>query len=239
MTELSDAKSQDFAGFRFTDIPTAEIDRLESYLIPLADSVRDLVDATIRTTASSDEIRRAQAEIDKITARLRAEQIDGPAGVHFNAEGRSWQWGNAAVGVRNAAAPQMEIQTDESGLVYAEVNLTAASEGPPGKVHGGVLALLLDHLMGVTASHLERPSVTGTLTIRYRRVTPLGPIRIEGRIDRHEGYKTIVLAQVSDADGVTVEAEGIFVMPRWAREYFPMPEKPAEPETPEPKKEES
>ena len=77
--------------------------------------------------------------------------------------------------------------------------------------------------MGATASSLERPAMTGTLTLRYVRATPLGPIRLEGHVDRHEGYKTIVLATVSDADGVTVEAEGVFVMPRWAREHFPMP----------------
>jgi acyl-coenzyme A thioesterase PaaI-like protein len=212
-----------FAGFRLSDLTTAEVDDLESYLVPLADSVRELVDATIRTTVGRDEVLRAKAAIDAVTARLRAEQLPGPAGVIFNAEGRSWQWGNAAVGIRNAAAPQMTIVQDPDGLVHSDVVLGAASEGPPGMVHGGVAALLLDHLMGATASRLERPSMTGTLTLRYRRATPLGPIRLEGRVDRIEGYKTIVLAHIADPDGVTVEAEGVFVMPRWAREHFAMP----------------
>jgi acyl-coenzyme A thioesterase PaaI-like protein len=218
-----------FAGFRLSDLTTEEVDRLESYLVPLADSVRALVDATIRTTAGRDEVLRAKAEIDAVTARLREGQVPGPAGVHFNAEGRSWQWGNAAVGRRNAAAPQMDIRHDADGLVHCDVVLGAAYEGPPGKVHGGVAALLLDHLMGATASRLERPAMTGTLTIRYLRATPLGPVRLEGRIDRHEGWKTIVLARVADADGVTIEAEGVFVMPRWAREHFPKPGAGAEP----------
>jgi acyl-coenzyme A thioesterase PaaI-like protein len=117
----------------------------------------------------------------------------------------------------------MRSSHDPDGLVHCDVVLGAAAEGPPGKVHGGMLALLLDHLMGATASSLERPAMTGTLTLRYVRATPLGPIRLEGRIDRHEGYKTIVLATVADPDGVTVEAEGVFVMPRWARDHFPMP----------------
>lgn len=219
MTEAEEG----FAGFRLSPLTTDEVDELESYLVPLAGSVRELVDATIRTTADRDEILRARAEIDAVTARLRARQMPGPAGVNFNAEGRSWQWGNAAVGNRNAAAPQMTIHHDPNGLVHCDVVLGAAAEGPPGKVHGGMLALLLDHLMGATASSLERPAMTGTLTLRYVRATPLGPIRLEGHIDRHEGYKTIVLATVADPDGVTVEAEGVFVMPRWAREHFPMP----------------
>jgi acyl-coenzyme A thioesterase PaaI-like protein len=211
------------AGFQLSELTTAEVEDLESYLVPLADSVRALVDATIRTTAGRDEVLAATAAVDAVTERLRASQIEGSAGVVFNAEGRAWQWGNAAVGTRNAAAPQMTFEHGDDDVVRTDVVLGAAHEGPPGRVHGGMLALLLDHLMGVTASHRQRPAMTGTLTMRYVRATPLGPVHLEGRIDRFEGWKTIVSAQVSDAEGVTVEAEGIFVMPRWARERFPMP----------------
>lgn len=217
MTEVD----RSLGGLTFSDLPSAEVDRLESYLVPLARSVRALIDATIRTTVESEEIRRVQAEIDAATAALRARQLPGPAGLHYNAEGRSWAWGNAVIGVRNALAVPMEVQRDESGLVYSDVVLGASYEGPPGKVHGGVLALLLDHLMGDTASGRERPTMTGTLTVRYRRATPLGALRLEGRIDRHEGHKTIVLAHIADAEGITVEAEGIFVVPRWGRSPEP------------------
>ena len=212
-----------FGGFRLSELTTAEVERLESYLVPLADSVRALVDATIRTTVDADEVAHARAEIEAATVRLTARQAPGPAGVNFNAEGRSWQWGNAAVGTRNPAAPQLKVRHDPDGVVRGEVELGAASEGPPGKVHGGVAALLLDHVMGVTASSLERPAMTGTLTLRYLRATPLGRLRLEGRIDRFEGWKTFVVAHIADDDGVTVEAEGVFVMPRWARGRFPMP----------------
>lgn len=204
--------------FAVSDVPTAEVERIESYTVPLAASVRALVDATIRTTVDEEEVRRAQAEIDAITRRLRARQLPGPAGVVVNAEGHSWEWGNAATGVRNAAAPPMRVRRDgATGLVSAEPELGAAYEGPPGRVHGGVLALLLDHLMGVVASTSDRPMMTGTLTLRYRRGTPLGRIRIEGRVDRHEGIKTFVVATIGDAEGVTVDAEGVFILPRWAR----------------------
>ncbi len=211
------------AGFRLSELTTAEVERLESYLVPLADSVRALVDATIRTTAGRDEVLAATAAVDAVTERLRASQIEGTAGVHFNAEGRSWQWGNAAIGTRNAAAPQMTFRYGDDGVVRSDLVLGAAHEGPPGHVHGGILALLLDQLMGVTANHRQRPSMTGTLSVRYHRATPLGPVHLEGRVDRLEGRKTIVLAQVSDADGVTAAAEGIFIMPRWARSPLPAP----------------
>ncbi|MFI7589729.1 PaaI family thioesterase [Spongisporangium articulatum] len=212
-------------GFRFSDVPTEEIDRLEAELVPLADSVRALVDATIRSTVDLDEIRRARAEVDAVTARLRAAQMEGPAGVHFNAEGKAWHWGNAAVGARNAVAPPMPVRRDPDGVTRADVELGAAYEGPPGKVHGGVTALLLDHLMGVTASDGSRPTMTGTLTIRYERATPLGTVHLEGRIRGEEGVKVFVEALVLDDEArVCVRAEGVFVVPRWARQFAGLPE---------------
>jgi acyl-coenzyme A thioesterase PaaI-like protein len=93
------------------------------------------------------------------------------------------------------------------------VVLGAAYEGPPGLVHGGVSALLLDHILGETASGRRRTAFTGTLTMRYRRGTPLGPLRLEGRIVGEERRKIFVAGSISDADGVTVEAEGIFIQP--------------------------
>ena len=204
-------------GFLHEEIPTQEIDRLEAVYRGLADAVRELVDATIRTTVDDETIRRTQADVEALVDRLRTRQLDGPAGVRFNSEARAWNWGNAVVGARNAIAPPLELVRDPDGLMHADVVLGAAYEGPPGLVHGGVSALLLDHLMGETASagH-SRVTFTGTLTMRYRRATPLGPLRLEGRIDREDGRKVYVVAHIADADGPTVEAEGVFIVPRWA-----------------------
>ena len=63
-----------------------------------------------------------------------------------------------------------------------------------------------------------KPGMTGTLTLRYRRGTPLGDLRVEGWIDRVDGIKTFAKAHIIGPDGVTVEAEGVMILPRWARE---------------------
>ncbi|MEP9364607.1 PaaI family thioesterase [Nocardioides sp. CN2-186] len=210
-------------GFTHEEISNEELDEMEAAFGPLAASVRELVDVTIRTTVPRAEAEAARAEIDAIVARLRTQQLPGPAGVRFNSHARAWNWGNAAVGLRNAIAPPLEITHVESGLSYGTVHLGAAYEGPPGLVHGGVTALLLDHLMGETAAaNFTRVTFTGTLTMVYRRGTPLGPLRLDARIDREEGRKVWVVASIGDADGPTVEAEGVFIIPKWA-----VPEDPA------------
>ena len=179
--------------------------------------MRDLVDATIRTTVDQAEVEAVTAEVASLVRRLRTSQIDGPAGVRVNHEGKSWNWGNATVGLRNAIAPPLVIEHDEPGVAWAELDLGAAYEGPPGMVHGGVCALLLDQLMGETATiGYVRVAFTGTLSVTYRKPTPLGPIRIDARVDREEGRKIYVVATVRSGDDVCVEAEGIFVEPGWA-----------------------
>lgn len=198
--------------FTTENIDAAELDRRRALYGPLAAAVRELIDATIRTEADEDVVREVHADIAAATAKLRAKQLDGAYGMRMTTSGESVAWGNAAVGLRNAIAPPVVINTDPDGLHWAEFTLGAAYEGPTGLVHGGVGALVLDHVLGVTASSVT-PAFTGTLTLRYRRGTPLGRVRAEARVDRIEGRKIIAVGTLSDADGVTVEAEGIFIRP--------------------------
>lgn len=194
------------------DVDAAELDRRRALYGPLTEAVRELIDATIRTEADPHVIEQVREDIAAATAKLRARQLDGAYGMRMTTGGESVAWGNAAVGLRNAIAPPVVIHAEDDGLHWAEFTLGAAYEGPSQLVHGGVCALVLDHVLGVTASSIT-PSFTGTLTLRYRRGTPLGPLRAQARIDRTEGRKTIVIGTLSDADGVTVEAEGIFIGP--------------------------
>ncbi len=72
----------------------------------------------------------------------------------------------------------------------------------------------LDHVLGATAHKPGRPAVTGTLSVRYLRGTPLGPLHAEAHVDRVEGVKTFASGHMADAQGITVRAEGVFVHPR-------------------------
>ncbi len=206
-------------GYQQDDLTLEEIEREGLVYGPFTQTVRDLVDATIRTTVDEEEIRAVQAEIEALTNRLRTRQLDGPYGVRIS-RGRGRSWGNPVVGLRNAVAPPVVLEHDASanGDVWADFHLGAAYEGPPGLVHGGVSALILDQVLGEAAGAGGKPGMTGTLTIRYRQGTPLGDLRVEGWIDRVEGIKTWAKAHLIGPDGVTVEAEGLMIQPRWVRD---------------------
>ncbi|MCB8957096.1 MAG: PaaI family thioesterase [Nocardioides sp.] len=206
------------SGYVRDDISEEELERQRALYGPFTQSVRDLLDAVIRTEVDDDEVRAVQAEVELLTQRLRKQQLDGPYGVRFSASGRGRPWGNPVVGLRNAAAPPVEVERDPSGRAWASFHLGAAFEGPPGLVHGGMAAMILDQMLGEAAGAGGKPGMTGTLTLRYRRGTPLGDLRAEAWIDRTEGIKTWARGQLMDAEGVTVEAEGLFILPKWARE---------------------
>ncbi|MCL2542168.1 MAG: PaaI family thioesterase [Nocardioidaceae bacterium] len=202
------------------DATPEEISRQADLYGPFTQAIRDLVDAGLRTLVDGDDVRTAQAEIEAVTARLRKEQIDGGFGVRYTPEGKGRAWGNAVMGLRNAIAPPLTITIDADGRAVSDFHLGAAYEGPPGLVHGGMISMVLDQMLGQAAGAGGRPGMTGTLTIVYRQGTPLGDLRAEAWIDRSEGIKTWAKGHLIGPDGVTAEAEGIFVLPRWARQLL-------------------
>lgn len=185
----------------------------------LADSVRALADACVRTTVDPAVVEEVRAEVDKLTARLTEQQREGSFGVSVSKDGTVRGYGNAVVGLRNPVAVPLHVERSEEGRAWARFRLGAVYEGPPGMVHGGVAALLLDQLLGEAAAAGRAPGMTGTLTLRYRRPTPLGEVAGEAWVERVEGIKTIARGELRNAEGeTTVEAEGVFILPRWARE---------------------
>ena len=189
--------------------------RLESVYGPLAESIRRLVDVSIRTEADPMTVAAVKDKIDSAAAELGASAQLGTFGVQFTPDGQTIAWGNAVVGLRNPVAPPLVLHHEPDGLVWSEFVLGAPYEGPPEHVHGGVSALVLDHVLGATAHRPGRHAYTGTLTLRYRRRTALGrQLRAQAHIERTEGVKTFAVGHLSDEDGITVEAEGVFIHKR-------------------------
>ncbi|HEY1840562.1 MAG TPA: hotdog domain-containing protein [Mycobacterium sp.] len=204
--------------FTLENISAEDVDRLRAMYGPLTESVRELIDATVRTEVNEAAVTAAKAEIDSATARLRHTQVEGSFGVRYLASGERMAWGNAVVGLRNPIAPPVHIHRDATGKSVCDFHLGAAYEGPPGHVHGGVAALVLDHLLGEAASDGINPRLTGTISFRYVRATRLGQLHAEAAVTRTEGFKTYAIGHLADDEGITVAAEGVFIQPRWARE---------------------
>lgn len=93
-----------------------------------------------------------------------------------------------------------------------EVTFGNAYGGHPGLVHGGYVTAVLDHVLGVAASSSGSAVMTGTLTTRFCRPTPLNVrLTCAGAVDRVDGRKVFCSA-VLDAEGsVVAEAQGVYL----------------------------
>jgi acyl-coenzyme A thioesterase PaaI-like protein len=204
--------------FEFGVISADEYDRLKALHEPLAEAVRRLIDASLHSGADAETIQHARQTVDEVSEVLERTPTDRPRTLRHEESGLPVVWRNPAVGRHNPLAPPM-ITHHEEGRCWTEFTLGPVYEGPPGLVHGGICALLLDQLLGEAAtSQLSKPKFTGTITLKYLRGTPLGPLRGEAWHERTEGYKTYARGFLADAQGPTVEAEGVFIMPAWARD---------------------
>lgn len=193
----------------------------------LAQRTREFLDASMRTTVEHAVAEEVAASLELLTARLLEQTVPGPLGIQIGEDGSVRNQGNAVVGLRNPVAPPLQVERSPEGRARASFHLGVMYEGPPGLVHGGISALILDQMLGEAAGAGGSPGMTGTLTLRYRRPTPLGDLSVEAWIDRVEGYKTLVQGRILDDEGnPTVEAEGLFILPRWAREAMARQKRP-------------
>ncbi|WP_370375177.1 PaaI family thioesterase [Mycolicibacterium sp. CR10] len=205
--------------FPFDVISEDEYARQRASYGPLTESLRGLIDAGIHTAVDDATVQEALGHLEAATALLSREQRLATSTLRHADSGKPLAWANPAVGLRNAIAPPMVIEHEADGSCWSEFTLGPAYEGPPGWVHGGICALLLDHILGEVASEgLTLPKFTGTISLRYLRGTHLGKIRAEAFVERSEGVKTFARGYLKDAEGVTVEAEGVFIKPAWARD---------------------
>jgi acyl-coenzyme A thioesterase PaaI-like protein len=120
-----------------------------------------------------------------------------------------------AIGPLNPVAPPAVFRSfGEAPHAHVEgtVNFPPVMVGAPGLAHGGMVALLLDELLGITNVVNGMGAMTGTLTVRYRVPTPAGrELTLHGEITGTERRKVFARGEIRLGDVVTAEAEGIFV----------------------------
>ena len=183
----------------------------------LADAGREVIERMATTDAPHEVIERA-AELLEAAAR----ELDGPGKIRrYEGFAESANAGgdphahfdhSPIMGMANPIAPPSRIEPVDGDRVVMHVRFGSAYEGPPGSVHGGVIAATFDEVLGMTQSLSGQPGMTGTLSVRYRRPTPLHrDLRFEGTLDRVEGRKIFTTGRCYDGETLTADAEGLFV----------------------------
>ena len=191
----------------------------------LVDRVRDLVAAVVMTDVGPDDRAVAAAKIEEITKALEARQRDAALLLVRHPDGRVESLLQAGSGRLNPQAPPVEWvdrptepapgSEPVAVEVRARCTFTPAHAGSPGRVYGGVLALVLDEVLGVAARAAGASGMTVALSVSLKGGTPYGvPVDIAGRFTHREGRKAFASGEVTVVGAVTVEASAIYVQER-------------------------
>ena len=118
---------------------------------------------------------------------------------------------NPITGSMNPIAPPAEYVYGENS-VSATVRFHEGYQGPPACVHGGFVAALFDDALGRTRHLTGRNCVTGSLSVSYKRPTPLNAdLEVLATIQEVLERKFIVAGQLTHNGELLATAEGIFV----------------------------
>ena len=182
----------------------------------VADGVLGEIAATVNAAAERLETGTLRVKIDDMLSRPYLREIY--EGLYFPLpldDGDEIEFDPFSIGGGQLHPASVDVRYfKESGeSVTGEAVVDPMFAGPPERTHGGVVALIIDELMGALNRMRGRQAYTGRLIVHYRAATPLGvPLRLRAWIDHTSGRKIVQHAEVHGPDGLCVNAEGLFIL---------------------------
>jgi acyl-coenzyme A thioesterase PaaI-like protein len=185
----------------------------------LADVVRRLIAATVLNRAEAAEVAEIASELGALADRLEAHIPDPPPPVtNVGARGPMVDGSTMAermafdvvIGRYSPLALPVEISFEPHRAI-GRAEFTAPYEGPPGCVHGAVIAATFDIVLTAANIINQTPGLTVSLTTKYHLPTLLHEVaRFEAWVARVDEKRVYTHGQIVQRDAITVEAEGVF-----------------------------
>ena len=181
----------------------------------LVRAIRDLIAVAVTALAPPEALLRAAASVRAVTRELAGHVPDGPAARYPQLEAATGPADimpfDPVVGARSPLAPPLALAIEDDRAT-ATVTFTPPYEGPPGCVHGGVIAACFDQVLNVANMLASVAGPTVSLEVRYRKPTPLGvPVRFTTEPPVVEGRQVQTTGVLRDGETVLAEATGRFV----------------------------
>lgn len=183
----------------------------------LAAAMRELIEATTISDVPPDDANALAASIRDLATEIRQHRELLGVIAYGSAHG-SFPIANHEIlcvgGASHPMAPGLKHWLDGE-VVRGNVTFNWSYEGPPGHVHGGWVAAIFDHFMGMAHMHAGAPGMTGSLTINYLQPTPLNePIDLIATIEPIDTRKTKVVAEMTCSGNRLATADAVFIKPK-------------------------
>ncbi len=192
-----------------------------SQLLDLAHSVRSFAAQMVRVDGHEEQVEAVRAELDRLTGELVkiARPGDTPQVLpsmdadhedhrpYYPASGDTWH--------ANPVFPPLEIET-EGNVVRGSLELGLEYEGPPDCIHGGVVSMIFDQLLGHANGANGTYGMTAKLEVSYHVPTPLyTALDFEAQVKHVDGRKITTEGWIAANGTKTASAVGLFVRPEW------------------------
>lgn len=218
MSDENPPRPQDFNPFASEEITPPYNDEWQAKR-RVADALKQLTEVLVTSAPDTEKMHAIAEKLERTAADFRHSpriygRRDWAASGEHGTYGQVTHELNPLAGWSNPVAPPLNMWIDgETSRGSCQCGWTY--EGPPGSVHGGVVASIFDQFLGMTQLLGKKPGMTGYLHVNYHNRTPLNTeLRLEGRYLSIEGRKNRISAEMY-ADGVmTASAEALFVQPR-------------------------
>jgi len=172
----------------------------------LGASLRELNRVAVGSAATDEVLEEIATEVDRLTAQLRPHSRPSRYEQALAISGEGSFINHPMIGPANPCAPHIAMRVEDDRLV-GDVTFATPQEGPPGYGYGGYLAAGFDAILLMTAGINEVGGPTKSMSLRYRRPTPLHvPLRYLAEIERVDERVVHVQGRlVDERDTVYVE----------------------------------
>lgn len=170
------------------------------------EGVRKLQDHARAADAPDAVITEAADRLEELSALLApfdADEWQSPSGRRMDLPMRG-----------NILTVPMDAHRTDDGRIEGTARFARFHLGRNGAVHGGVLGMLFDSVLGLTASVLTGSprQRTAYLKIDYRNIVPIEKeLQFYSGIDSVDGRKIFVSGRLCDGDTLLTEADALFV----------------------------
>lgn len=180
----------------------------------LANALRGLIESSVALTAPLATLTALADDAEALGARAAgfagqrpfprySAPVDGDLDTIL-------PWGVISGPYNPLAAPVS--MSMEGGRAIGTARFGLAYEGPPGGVHGGVVAAVWDQVLAYACMLQGSPGHTATFTTHFRAITPLHQeLRFEAWVERSEGRRIHAHGRCRAGDTLVSEAEGMFI----------------------------
>jgi acyl-coenzyme A thioesterase PaaI-like protein len=122
---------------------------------------------------------------------------------------------SAGGGRLHPASVGIDARREGDTAVVASACVDPMFQGPAGRVHGGILAIVIDELMGTVNRMIGQRAYTARLAIDFRAPAPIdAELTFRAWLHDRRGRKITMRAEGRAGADVFVEADGLFVVPR-------------------------